>query len=96
MRIEGNNGGDYIDIEPIKGNVIKLEVGHSCGVYLRLIVPVEFMTLAIAKVMDDFGGVEDFIQSSSWPVDFKNSLISQIDSAPSFSVGRKRHAQEKT
>ena len=48
--IEGNGGGDHLIITPTKDeNVVHIEVGHCCVVYLSASVPVEFLTAVLAE-----------------------------------------------
>ena len=55
IRLEGNNGGDYINLSQTtyqaNKNVLFIEVGHCCVVMLRAEIPVEFLTSLISKFM---------------------------------------------
>jgi len=44
FRIEGNNGGDYLELTVIDEDTSKLELGHCCVVLTRCRIPNEFLT----------------------------------------------------
>lgn len=76
---EGNNGGDYFDITLLDDDTARLEVGHCCVIYIDEVVPVEFITSALAKAVCD-KDVKEFIKGVGWTEDFTKSLISKIKS----------------
>lgn len=51
--LEGNKGGDYVLLQQSeqqkKNSVCFLEVGHCCIVYIKAVVPVEFITALFAE-----------------------------------------------
>lgn len=77
LLIEGNRGGDYLKIETLGGNLIRLEVGHCCIIVIRHIVPVEFVTAMLFAAVEK-NNVEDAMRSAPWPTDFVEKLCSQI------------------
>lgn len=48
--MEGNNGGDYIQLEQVSEDTVHLKVGHCCVVIFDHIVPVEFLTSILSQV----------------------------------------------
>jgi hypothetical protein len=76
---EGNSGGDLIEIEKMADGVVRLQVGHQCvySIYQK-VVPVEFMTVAITKAIDDYGGPEGVLKASGWSGDFVKKLLAKI------------------
>jgi hypothetical protein len=78
VEIEGNNGGDYLTVEPIGGNLLYLEVGHQCVIHIAHTVPVEFVTAVLAKAMSAHSDIEGAIQSIDWPENYVQKLISQV------------------
>lgn len=80
IRIEGNNGGDYLEIKPLEGNLVRLEVGHCCVVTIEHIVPVEFITAMLTDAVLKHGSIQNAIQAISWPKDFTEQLATQVQS----------------
>lgn len=80
LRIEGNNGGDYFEIEPIKDNLVRLRIGHCCVVSIDHIVPVEFITATLTESILRHDTVQDAIRAIAWSEDFTNKLADQVHS----------------
>lgn len=79
---EGNNGGDYLKLEVVKRSraedLIQIEVGSSCVVRCRAIVPVSALTTILAHVLGD--GIEKaFREISEWPAGVEDTLARQIE-----------------
>lgn len=75
MVIEGNNGGDYINIQPVGDNLVRLEVGHCCVVSFSGIIPVEILTTMIS----DSAHTKFTKELALWPKAFGDELMRQID-----------------
>jgi len=82
MYIEGNGGADYIEVEPLSQNLLRLEVAHCGVVVVRQIVPVEFLTAAISDVVLRHGGPKRFLRSTGWSTEYVRYLVSQMEQAP--------------
>jgi hypothetical protein len=82
QRIEGNHGGDFLEIEPLGGNLIRLEVGHCCVQTIDAIVPIEFITAVLSEIAlrGQIGDtpIQDAIRAISWPRDFVEDLAAQV------------------
>ena len=76
--VEGNKGGDSIDITPMGDNLVRLTIGHCCVYTIYgAVVPVEFITLALSRAIEN--GIEKTLKESGWPRDYVNELIEQIE-----------------
>lgn len=51
IHVEGNQGGDYLDIKLVKDNAIRLEVANSGIVTIRHEIPVEFLTALLSDMV---------------------------------------------
>lgn len=51
IRVEGNKGGDTLDIEALEDGRLKLVVGHCCVREIRHSVPVEFVTALLTRAV---------------------------------------------
>jgi hypothetical protein len=75
---EGNGGGDFFRITEAGDGLLKLAVGHCNVVMIDAIVPVEFLTAAIADVVIRHEGAIQFLQSTNWPDDYKDELAGKV------------------
>jgi hypothetical protein len=78
LYLEGNNGGDYIQITPLPDGRIHLEIGHCCVKLVNHIVPVEFLTGVLGSQLVTTR-VEILMWLADWPTDFVHSLAKQIE-----------------
>jgi len=55
LRVEADlsQGADYLYIDDVGGGRVRVEVGHSCVVFMNKVVPVEFVTAAIVHALHD-------------------------------------------
>lgn len=79
LRVEGNNGGDYFEITPVKEGRVLLRVGSCCVNVYEGIVPIEFLTSLVDNVLQNFGTVEGYLQSTNWDGDFTRKLIKKCE-----------------
>ncbi len=84
FRAEGNHGGDYIKIQtiqsdgsPLQDGMIILEVGHCCVVYIKAIVPVEFITSILANSLDIHANLGD-VMRANWNTNYGKVLADKI------------------
>jgi len=75
---EGNGGGDEIQIKNLGDGRLHLKVGHSCVYTIDAIVPVEFVTTALTRIVDDFNGINGFIKQLDWRDEFKRQLLEAV------------------
>lgn len=85
LYVEGNNGGDFLEIVPLDDNLIHLEIGHCCVKSIRAIVPVEFVTAILTNAVLEHNGIKEAMMSVNWPDEFKIELTSQIRKLDHFS-----------
>lgn len=75
---EGNNGGDNIQIKNLDDEKLRLKIGHCCTYSIDAVVPVEFVTAALTKAVDDAGSVEEFIKQLNWSKEYKERLLAKV------------------
>ena len=79
LHLEGNNGGDYLVIEPLPDGRIHLEVGHCCVVDIDHIVPVEFITSVLSAAVIEHGSVQAVMGAMRWDHDYTEHLVAQVE-----------------
>jgi hypothetical protein len=90
IRLEGNKGGDYIEIHEREDGRIHLKVGHNCLVTIDHIVPVEFLTLILGGMtmshnpVDLLSKLEKKYGIHVWDAKYMAQLVSQIEPARNF------------
>lgn len=83
MYLEGNGGGDNFQIELLDDGRIKLKVGHCCVYMVDHILPVEWLTAAIATALEK-QGVDDIINGIGWSAKFADGLNKKVEYAGSW------------
>lgn len=78
LYIEGNNGGDYLELRPLPDGRVYMELGHCCVKLVSHTVPVEFITGVLGKLLVPLS-VEDAMRGVDWPKDFIDKLVAQIE-----------------
>jgi len=76
--LEGNGGGDYLTMEVLPDGRVSLEVGHCCVVMINHIVPVEFITAALSRAVED-NGPKEMLEQIGWSKDFTDKLTAQVE-----------------
>ena len=76
--IEGNKGGDFVEIQTIKDDRIYIKSGCSCVMSIDSVVPNEFLSILISDCMLKYGSVENFIEQSNYDKEYKDELIAKI------------------
>lgn len=84
MHIEGNNGGDFLEIEPLGDNMVRLEIGNCCVRTIVARVPVEFITATLTQAVLKHNGLRPAIMALDWPEDFKTRLAEMVVELDSF------------
>lgn len=77
--LEGNNGGDILEMEFFDDSTIRLKVVHCCVYTINHIVPVEFLTAVLTKAVVDAGGVIEAMNAVNWPPEYLAELIAKIE-----------------
>lgn len=94
--LDGNSGGDRIELSIAGGTVwspregclsvedalLRLTVGHCCVIDIDAVVPVEFLTGILSKVVTEQGGIEGAIRWIGWSGDFTQGLIDKVVQKP--------------
>ena len=77
--VEGNNGGDIIEIEEKTNGLIRLSSASCCVYNINAIVPVEFITAIIGdKMLEHNGDINSVIDSFGWDDEYKGILKSKV------------------
>ena len=78
ISLQGNKGGDLLDIEVLKDDRINLRVGNNCVMMVEKAVPVEFITKVIANEILEHGSVESVIESFAWDKKYLELLKGKV------------------
>lgn len=79
VRAEGNNGGDFIEIENLSDGKIRLKSGSCCVMSIDSIVPVEFLSaILMEKMTQNNMDIKAIINGFEWGKEFKETLISKV------------------
>lgn len=78
IQLSGNNGGDILEITDCGDGTCHLFVGRSCVVEIDCIVPNEFITIALGKVVIDSGSIQDFLHTTKYDEEYINQLCSKV------------------
>lgn len=77
--VDGNNGGDVLEIEEKEDGLIKISSASCCVYDLNAIVPVEFITAIInEKMLKHNGDINSVIDSFLWNTEYKDILKSKV------------------
>ncbi len=78
--VEGNNSGDFIKIEHIKNNLIRLEIGHCCVYVFNHEIPVEIIAALLAKISYALENEKTLLRELGWSSNSKHNydLLKQI------------------
>jgi hypothetical protein len=76
---EGNNGGDFIQLENLEDGMVHLRVGSCCVPLIEKAVPVEFLTGIIQNAMFEHNGnIDEIIDSFGWNQSYKDALKKKV------------------
>ena len=83
FRAEGNKGGDYFLIEKIEDgkddDIVNIEIGHCCVVYVDIQLPVAVLTALIGEYLQHEDDVADlFNKKIHWSKEYMKELTDQI------------------
>lgn len=74
--IEGNNGGDYLNIQQKKGELVLLEVGHACVPSIAQVLPLPVITAALTEwILNHNNDIEQAIKSQGWSSEYTKKLV---------------------
>ncbi|YAF99456.1 MAG: hypothetical protein AB3A66_30375 (plasmid) [Nodularia sp. CChRGM 3473] len=80
--LEGNNGGDYLNIQQKKGELVLLEIGHACVPSIAQVLPLPVITAALTKwILSHNNDIEQAIKSQGWSSEYTNKLIETVRQA---------------
>lgn len=76
---DGNNGGDILEIHDNQDGTLHMRSGHCCVMTIDKIVPVEFVTALLSKVMLEHNNdISSIIDSFDWSESFKDELKRKV------------------
>lgn len=76
---EGNNGGDFIQIENLEDGIVHLSAGSCCVMIIERAVPVEFITGVLGEAMIAHNGdINSIIDSFGWEQCYKDELKKKV------------------
>ncbi len=81
----GNKGGDILDIVLRDNELLHIRSGHCCVMTIDKVVPVEFMTALLSKVMlENDNDIGKIIDSFDWSQEYKDELKKKVKSPYDF------------
>ncbi len=81
IRLEGNNGGNFIELKDNEDGTARLQVGHCCVIGVAATVPNEFLSAVLSRVaMEHDYDLESVMRwaGEGWPKDYVEKLESSI------------------
>ena len=79
VNAEGNNGGDFIVIEDRGNGLLYIRSGSCCVMTIDAIVPVEFLTSTLERVLlENDLDVKKVIDTSGWSTPFREELKAKV------------------
>lgn len=66
---EGNNGGNYIQVNKLNDNLLRLEVGDCCVKTIEVTITVEALTSLLNSIQKERGFLNAAEHSMSWAPD---------------------------
>ncbi len=78
--VEGNNSGDFIKMEHVKNNLIRLEIGHCCVYAFNHELPVEILASFLAKISYALEDEKTLLRELGWSSnsEYNYKLLKQI------------------
>ena len=78
--VEGNNSGDFIKIEHIKNNLIRLEIGHCCVYVFNHEIPVEILAALLSQISFFINDEKELLRKIGWNADseYTYKLLKQV------------------
>lgn len=76
---EGNNGGDYLQMEMLDDGLVRIEVGHCCIKTGPKVVPIELLTAVLFSAVS--GNWHKTLDAIAWPSDYKAELKAKAEAA---------------
>ena len=75
----GNNGGDLLELYDNLDGTLYLKSGHCCVMTIEKIVPIEFITALLSKVMLEHNNdINSIIDSFGWKQSYKDELKKKV------------------
>lgn len=79
LYLEGNHGGDFVSLIPLKNDRVYLRSGSGCVVSVDSIVPNEFLSLLISDCILQYGSVAEYLKAINYGDIYKKELISKVN-----------------
>lgn len=76
--IDGNKGGDFVEITKLTDDTIYLNSACSCVSTVDCVVPNEFLSMLLAECLIKHGSVENFIMQTDYADEYKVELMGKI------------------
>lgn len=73
IRLEGNKGGNFVELIPMKNDRVYLHSGCGCVVTIDAVVPNEFLSILLRDCILDYGSVKDTLKQ---PITMKITGVS--------------------
>ena len=77
--LEGNKGGDFVEITPMKCERVYLRCGCSCVMMIDAIVPNEFLSIVLNDCIMQHGSVKEYLDQINYDEIYKQKLISKVN-----------------
>lgn len=71
MNLEGNNGGDFIEVRKLRSDMVRIKLGHQCVLVFEEDIPVEMLTAALAYWHDSG-------RPLPWDDEYNQQLLSKV------------------
>jgi hypothetical protein len=78
IRLEGNKGGDFVEITPIEGERVYLRCGCSCVMVIDKVVPNEFLSIALNDCILQHGSIQEYLNQINYDEVYKQELVNKV------------------
>lgn len=75
IRLEGNKGGNFVELIPMKNDRVYLHSGCGCVVTIDAVVPNEFLSILLRDCILDYGSVKEYLEAANYDEDYRSELI---------------------
>lgn len=77
--LEGNKGGDFVEITPMKGERVYLRCGCSCVMMIDAIVPNEFLSIVLNDCIMQHGSIKEYLNQINYDEIYKQKVIRKVN-----------------
>lgn len=78
IMLEGNKGGDFVELIPMENGRVYLHSGCSCVTTIDMVVPNEFLSILLKDCILNYGSVREYLGFIDYDDDYKRELISKV------------------